>query len=201
LLSCHTSAPEKTPVSGGSFGAIVAPDAAASDFFGISVAVSGDSALVGAPLDDHAAGLDAGSAYVFQRVGILWLPTAAKLVALQVLAPDPFGWSAAPSGGTGVLSAASAALQPDGMIVVAGIAGFLGLVEVIVTILLLKRPRDAATKAGRESIEASVEEEHLEAGQMGEGLEGLHVGLVGLQLGRCHQLHRFHNSRCIKMSK
>ena len=39
------------------------------DHFGDSVALSGDTALVGVPHDDTAAGTNAGSAYVFARSG------------------------------------------------------------------------------------------------------------------------------------
>ena len=46
--------------------AIVASDAAPGDHFGWSVALFDDTLIVGAPLDDHAAGVDAGSAYVFR---------------------------------------------------------------------------------------------------------------------------------------
>jgi hypothetical protein len=48
-----------------------ANDAAARDRFGMSVAVDGDRALVGAPFED-ANGTDAGAAYVFLRSGTLW---------------------------------------------------------------------------------------------------------------------------------
>ena len=42
-----------------------ASDAAAGDFFGFSVAISGETVVVGASQDDGAAGFDQGSAYVF----------------------------------------------------------------------------------------------------------------------------------------
>jgi len=45
---------------------IVAHDAAAGDQFGIGVSLSGQTIVVGAPLDDDA-GPASGSAYVFQR--------------------------------------------------------------------------------------------------------------------------------------
>lgn len=48
---------------------LTATAGAVYDFFGSSVALSGDSALVGAPSDDTAVGTDAGSAYVFIRNG------------------------------------------------------------------------------------------------------------------------------------
>ena len=44
-------------------------DAAAGDRFGLSVSIFGDTAVVGAPRDDHAGGTAAGSAYVFVRTG------------------------------------------------------------------------------------------------------------------------------------
>ena len=49
---------------------LVASDAAANDQFGYSVAISGATAVVGAPLDDRGAGSDQGSAYLFVRVGV-----------------------------------------------------------------------------------------------------------------------------------
>ena len=46
---------------------LFASDGAEGDGFGYSVALSGDTALVGASEDDTPGGLDAGSAYVFWR--------------------------------------------------------------------------------------------------------------------------------------
>ncbi len=46
---------------------LTASDAAAGDFFGLSVAIDGDTAVVGAPNDDNS-----GSAYVFARSGAAW---------------------------------------------------------------------------------------------------------------------------------
>jgi hypothetical protein len=45
---------------------IDARDAAAADLLGTSVALDGETALVGAPFDDTARGVDVGSAYVFR---------------------------------------------------------------------------------------------------------------------------------------
>lgn len=45
---------------------LTATDAAAVDQFGVSVALSGTTALVGARLDDDG-GIDSGSAYIFER--------------------------------------------------------------------------------------------------------------------------------------
>jgi hypothetical protein len=46
-------------------------DGARGDWFGRSVSVSGDTAVVGAPSDDDN-GARSGSAYVFRRTGSSW---------------------------------------------------------------------------------------------------------------------------------
>ncbi|HKQ46449.1 MAG TPA: FG-GAP repeat protein [Phycisphaerae bacterium] len=79
-------------------------DAAASDQFGFSVAVSGDTAVVGAYLDNHAGGSDAGSAYVFVRSGTTWTEQA-KLIALDAQGSDWFGSTVAIDGDTIVIGA------------------------------------------------------------------------------------------------
>jgi len=71
-----------------------AADAAPGDNFGYSVAIDGDSALVGAHLADTAAGGDAGSAYVFFRDGSNWSQQA-KLVAADGAQTNWFGYSVA----------------------------------------------------------------------------------------------------------
>jgi hypothetical protein len=43
-----------------------AADAAAGDEFGSGIAISGQTVVIGVPLDDHSAGTDAGSVYVFR---------------------------------------------------------------------------------------------------------------------------------------
>ena len=77
---------------------IIAADAAASDNFGDSVSVSGDTAVVGAWANDHA-GSNSGSAYVFTRSGVAWSQQQ-KLTASDAAAGDWFGWSVAVSGDT-----------------------------------------------------------------------------------------------------
>ncbi|MFN0136974.1 MAG: dockerin type I domain-containing protein [Phycisphaerae bacterium] len=79
-------------------------DPGSSDQFGWSVAVSGDTAAVGAHYDDHAAGTDAGSAYIFTRSGAAWTQQA-KLIGADVGAGDEFGRSVALSGDTAVIGA------------------------------------------------------------------------------------------------
>jgi hypothetical protein len=83
---------------------LLASDAAASDVFGHSVAVSGDTAVVGAWRDDHVGATDAGSAYVFVRTGGVWIQQA-KLTASDAAANDEFGHSVAVSGETAVIGA------------------------------------------------------------------------------------------------
>ena len=83
---------------------LTASDAADGDIFGYSVAVSGDTAVVGAYSDDTGAGAGAGSAYVFVRTGATWAQQA-KLTASDAAAGDEFGYSVAVSGDTAVVGA------------------------------------------------------------------------------------------------
>ena len=83
---------------------LVASDGAATDGFGVSVALSGDTALVGAYTDDVGVNSDQGSAYVFTRSGVVWTEQA-KLVASDGAANDYFGFSVALSGDTALLGA------------------------------------------------------------------------------------------------
>jgi hypothetical protein len=82
---------------------LAAPDAAAFDQFGVSVAISGDTAVVGSPGADGAGGIDQGSAYVFARSGGAWTQQQ-KLAAPDAAAFDQFGGSVAISGDTIVAS-------------------------------------------------------------------------------------------------
>lgn len=70
---------------------LVASDAAAFDHFGGSVALSGDTAIVGATGDDDG-GSFAGSAYVFVQNGAVWTQQA-KLVSSAPRADTLFGAS------------------------------------------------------------------------------------------------------------
>lgn len=85
---------------------LVAPDAADFDHFGISLALFGDTAIVGAAFDDHAGGVDAGSAYVFVRSGTTWT-LQAKLIPGDSAAEDWFGWSVALYGNSAIIGAPS----------------------------------------------------------------------------------------------
>ena len=86
---------------------LTASDASEGDLFGQSVAISGDTVLVGASLDDHGAGSDAGSARVFVRTGPGWTEQAALSPADG--APDDFfGRSVALAGGRALVGAPQA---------------------------------------------------------------------------------------------
>ncbi len=82
---------------------LLASDATARDDFGYSVAVSGDTAVVGAQFDDDN-GSRSGSAYVFQYDGTAWLEEA-KLKARDSGPADRFGGSVALAGDTAVVGA------------------------------------------------------------------------------------------------
>ncbi|MDQ3646170.1 MAG: FG-GAP repeat protein [Actinomycetota bacterium] len=81
---------------------ITASDGSARDRLGMSVAISGDTAIVGS-LDDAGAGLHQGAAYVFTQAGETWTEQA-KLVASDGAALDRFSYNAvAVSGGTALV--------------------------------------------------------------------------------------------------
>jgi len=82
---------------------LTASDAAADDFFGDSVSISGDTAIVGAPRDDDA-GSFSGSAYVFVKNGATWTQQA-KLTASDAAVNDFFGFSVSISGDTAIVGA------------------------------------------------------------------------------------------------
>jgi hypothetical protein len=79
-------------------------DPASGDAFGISVALSGDTALIGASGDDHTGLNSAGSAYVFVRSGTTWAEQQ-KLTASDAASVDLFGRSVSISGDTAVIGA------------------------------------------------------------------------------------------------
>ena len=82
---------------------LVAPDARPGDYFGISVAIDGDTALVGGHRINKPSA-DAGSVYVFERLGNSWIQTA------HLTAPDAtkfayFGFSVGIDGDTAIVGA------------------------------------------------------------------------------------------------
>jgi len=76
---------------------LVAPDGATDDSFGISVAVSGDTAVVGASADDVGPNGDQGTAHVFVRSAGVWSRQTPLNHALGA-ANDRFGESVAIDG-------------------------------------------------------------------------------------------------------
>ena len=85
---------------------LTADDGAASDYFGYSVAVSGDCAVVGAVYDDDN-GSASGSAYIFEKPDGGWedMTQTAKLTPDDAASEDHFGWSVAVSGDSAVVGA------------------------------------------------------------------------------------------------
>lgn len=82
---------------------LVASDGAKEEQFGISVAIHGDTIVVGAKLDS-ANGTDSGSAYVFTRNGGVWTEQQ-KLTASDAAADDEFGESVAVYADSAVIGA------------------------------------------------------------------------------------------------
>jgi FG-GAP repeat len=81
-----------------------ATDGTAGDNFGGSVAIDGDTVVVGAQRDDEGAGIESGSAYVFVRSVTTWTEEQ-KLIASDSELGDRFGNSVSISGDTIVVGA------------------------------------------------------------------------------------------------
>jgi len=79
-------------------------EAVAGDAFGYALAISGDTAVVGAVTADTEAGVDAGAAYVYVRIGNDWVHQA-DLIPADLAAGDQFGYSVAIDGDTIVVGA------------------------------------------------------------------------------------------------
>jgi hypothetical protein len=85
------------------------------DQFGFSLALSGDTLVVGAPCEDND-GQNSGAAYVFRRTGTVWTPQA-YLKAPNADPGDQFGYAVAVSGETiavGAVAERSAATGVNG---------------------------------------------------------------------------------------
>ncbi len=85
---------------------LTAPDAATGDNFGKSVAISGDSAVIGSHSDDNTY-LNAGAAYLFKKNPAGWASGSevSKFTASDAAAHDAFGNSVAIDGNTVVVGA------------------------------------------------------------------------------------------------
>jgi hypothetical protein len=82
---------------------LLASDGATLDQFGVSVALSGDNALIGAEWDSDN-GDESGSAYVFTRTGTAWSQQA-KLLPSDGTTEDRFGHTVSFSGDTALIGA------------------------------------------------------------------------------------------------
>ncbi len=82
---------------------LTAGDGVAGDFFGYSVSIDGDYAIVGAYQDDDN-GINSGSSYVFHRNGSSWTQEA-KLTASDGAKIDNFGYSVSVSGARAIVGA------------------------------------------------------------------------------------------------
>ena len=83
---------------------LTASDAAAGEWFGNSVALDGNTALVSAPYKTVGSNNSAGVVYVFTRSGTSWLQQS-ELTASDATAGDFFGTSMSLSGDTALVSA------------------------------------------------------------------------------------------------
>ena len=95
--------PATAPAGSAAQASLVAGDGQA-DFFGVSIAISGDTALVGGTTAHH----HTGAAYVFVHGARGWTQQA-RLVAADGVALDNFGFSVALDGNTAVVGAPVAA--------------------------------------------------------------------------------------------
>ena len=89
---------------------LTSSDGAGGDRFGYSVAISGDTAVVGAPFATVGSNQAQGAAYVFVMPKTGWATgtETAKLTASDGASGDEFGWSVAISSDTAVVGARSA---------------------------------------------------------------------------------------------
>ena len=89
---------------------LTAPDGAPWNVFGLSVAISGDTVIVGAPLHDVAGDADAGAAYIYTRSAGTW--TLQQQLTVASGNGGRFGWSVALSGDTAVVGSQGENIGP-----------------------------------------------------------------------------------------
>ena len=82
---------------------LTASDGTYNDYFGWSVSLDGDRALVGAYLDNEGSAADVGSAYVYEWDGSAWVET--KLTASDGETGDEFGYSVSLAGDRALVGA------------------------------------------------------------------------------------------------
>lgn len=98
INTAHAVPPTTTEVA-----KLVAFDAAPMDYFGKSVAVDGDTALIGAPGDDDLA-TDSGAAYIYVRDAAGAWSLQQKITVGESLEDDRFGYRVALDGDVAVIS-------------------------------------------------------------------------------------------------
>lgn len=107
-LAAQSSGVDQTRIGAIAQAALVSPDPQALDEFGWSVAISGNTAVVGARNDDPDLGggpiSQAGAAYVYVRSGTGWI-FEAKLVPHDAKSGDTFGIAVAIEGNTVIVGA------------------------------------------------------------------------------------------------
>ncbi len=84
---------------------INAGDAEFADLFGYSVAIDGDYAIVGAPLQSGFGTNKAGAAYIFQRIGGVWTQVKKLVPPWGGALGDQFGYSVDITGGYVIVGA------------------------------------------------------------------------------------------------
>jgi|GEM_PF-3522932 hypothetical protein len=82
---------------------IIPNDGAAEDYFGTTVSISGDYAIIGSPLDDDR-GRESGSAYIYKRSGNTWIQYQ-KLTASDGKRDARFGTSVSIDGDYAIVGA------------------------------------------------------------------------------------------------
>lgn len=92
---------------------LTASDGADGDGFGVSVAIDGDTIIVGAWHDNVGVNVNQGSAYVFTRSGAAWTEQQ-KLLALDGGSVDEFGKSVAIDGDTAIIGAPQDSVENHG---------------------------------------------------------------------------------------
>ena len=105
VIECSLPTPYPTPLTPSCMHAttIIPDDGNQADHFGYSLALSGDTLLLGAPFDDEN-GVESGSAYVYVHDGVDWV-LQTRLLPSDGSAGDMFGWSVALDGNLAVVSA------------------------------------------------------------------------------------------------
>jgi uncharacterized repeat protein (TIGR02543 family) len=83
---------------------ITAPDGYTEDYFGVSVSIDGNYAIVGA-YQENDMGLNAGAAYIFHRTGTNTWNSGIKITAPDGLEWDLFGYSVSISGNYAIIGA------------------------------------------------------------------------------------------------